>query len=550
MRSDQSYKLRRRKLLSLVLNSGVLGDLRRLRHAYESGMSSAALRHMEAQAGDKLCKLLIDMGPTYIKFGQMLSTRQDIIPQGIITALQRLQDDVPPQRFDLTLATVDEALGGDHTAFFERIEETPIASASIAQAHMGVLKDGRRVCIKVQRTGIEQMIRDDLDIIARVLGRLNRFYRLTEIIAYDEVLEAFRTQLADELDFTRELNNLNTFRKLNAQDRYVHAPAPFEALSAKRILTMEYEDEPSLGEAEAQMTQPELEELARRLIYSFSNQVFQDGFFHADPHPGNLLVRDRCEIVYIDFGIVGRLSRKNKYAILTMFLGMIKDSPRIVIDGLLEMGIIDAKVDLKRFEHDVQIILDKYLGLTLKEIELAELLNEFLGLLMRYRITIPGSVTMLFRAVAILEGVIEGMGLTQNILEIGTPIAQKLVRNYVSKDYLSEFVLPSLYDGVAAMRIAPGAGLDFMRKLQDRDYVFSHELKDSPENRRDRRDRMRLAGLGLLMVATAIFAGCGMVAAALLGERAMMHRLLFGGLGVGAIEGLILAVRWHGMMKD
>lgn len=505
MRNGRQFRRRRREILFSLLRSGILPLLRTPRwHEELPETQEHLLYERRAELGRRLKKWLEQQGATYVKFGQMLSTRRDLLSEPVVHELEKLQDEVLSEPFSDVQLTLEEEFGKNLDTVFESIDSTAIASASIAQAYRARLRTGEDVCIKVQRRNIASQIHLDLRILKTTVERFGRFFRISRVIALDEVVQAFSEQMQAELDFRVEAQNLETFATLHRKDKYVRVPVCFHMWTTQRVMTMEYIDAQPLKEAAAESTPEQRAEIARRILYSYSNQVFRDGFFHGDPHPGNLFIEPEQHIVFVDFGIIGRLSKKNKYAILQLFLGITRDAPRIVLDALLQMGLLPGHADLRAFEQDLQGLLDKYLYRTLHEVKLAELTGEFLRVLYRYQIHVPGSLTSLAKTFVIMEGVVENLGIEQNILEIAEPIARKLLRNFISRDYLTEFLLPAMFDTYTLLREAPGVALDGLRKLRAAGYEPKLCLQESETMQRSRRSHSGRVTLGLALLTNGI----------------------------------------------
>lgn len=494
--------------------------------------------------GEKLKNMFDEMGPTFVKLGQMLSTRHDIFPEEIIASLEKLQDDVQPEPFSDSKLTLEEELRGGVDRIFASFDPTPVASGSIALAYRARLHSGEDVCVKVQRRGIAEIIRVDLEIIEKMLKFVEKRTDMGRIIDFDEVLTAFKDQLTFEMNFIIEKGNLETFRRYHKNDKYVRVPICYEAYTTRRVMTMEFIDQLPLKLIDKASFPVDKSEIARRILYSYANQVFRDGYFHGDPHPGNIMIEPDNQIVFLDFGIVGRLSKKNKYAMLKLFLGISKDSPRIVIDAILQMGAISPQINMPAFERDVQKLLDKYLNLTLHEVKLSELTNEFFYILYEYDIKVPGNLTMLAKTFIIMEGVVERLGLDHNILEIAQPIARKLVRNFVSRDYFTEFVVPNLYDVVQIAEQLPRTTLDFMRKFRDNGYKLEYVLEDSPAKKQESKMQSKrlstaisLAGMGVLT------AGMALSGALLTGDGQKIFFVIAGICGLFTLAMLVRLLR-------
>lgn len=496
----------KRVILKKILASKLLFDIRHWVKISKEEDKEESRVQLEETIGKKLYKLLEELGPSYIKLGQILSTRYDILPHPIIEELEKLQDDVAPLPFQDMRGQIEREIGRDLADVFQSLEVTPIASASIAQVYIATLKDNQeRVCLKVRRPGVKEIIQADIQVMRDLAGTLDRFFSFSQIIDYEGMLAEFHRQLLDELDFRKEAKNLIKFQEMIKRDKYVHTPRLLLDYSGEELLTMEYFDAPSLRHIVKTYKRKDRADIAKRLLYSYANQVFRDGFFHGDPHPGNILINSTEDIVFLDFGIMGSLSVKDKYAILLLFLGITKDSPRVILDALGQLDLLNPDADNTRLEDDIQRILDHYLTLTLKEIDLQVMINDFFSLLYKYQIRLPGSLTMFFKALVILEGVISSLDLDQNILEMAQPIARKLLRNFISRDYFTSSIFPALYDSGVVARDFPSWAADFGRILQRRDFRFGLSQQASPEETKRQNARAKMGSLTALLVANSFF---------------------------------------------
>ena len=532
----------KRRIIKALIASGLISDLRRwMKMRRFEVRSKTAQQELEQEIGRKLRHLLESFGPTYIKLGQVLSTRRDILPPAMIRELEGLQDQIAPLPFEDIRGVLERQFDHDPGDVFFDIDPQPLASASIAQVHLARLEDGSRVCLKVRRPGIRQTIAFDLRVMEDLLDRWRDRLPFSDILDYKGMMAEFRKQLKQELDFLNEAKNLQKFIRLNRDDQYVRAPRPYTEYSTEEVLVLEYIEAASLRTICDDYDQELRSEIAKKLIYSYANQVFRDGYYHADPHPGNILIEDARNLIFLDFGIVSSLSVKDKYAILLIFLGVTKDSPRMVIDALYQLNLFDAQSSHISLEYDLQKLLDAYLSLTLKEIDINILIDDFFSLLLKYRIRLPGSLTMFFKTLAILEGVIESFNLQENILELAQPIATKLSRNFVSKDYFTEFIIPTVYDFYAFNRDLPKQLNDFTRKLRERDYRLGSLLEFGPRDRESYRQRSRLWSASLLLAFSSAFLFSLMILAVLFEGVMEKPAWKLMALVIGLIEvGLIL----------
>lgn len=453
-----------------------------------------------------LRRSLEELGPTFVKFGQMLSTRSDIFPKEIIDELSGLQDNVKGFSFDQVQAIIEGESKKKLGDIFSYIEEDPLAQGSIAQVHRARLRSGEEVCIKVQRPHIKETIALDIKVLEDMAKKLSKRLKTNSVVSLEDLVEEFRKQIVLETDFSLESKALEKFSGYIRKDRYIKSPALYKDYVYEKFIVMAYVEGPSIGDLDQDYLDLHGQEIARRILHSYANQVFNYGYFHADPHPGNIIVQDLDRIYFIDYGIMGYLTEKKRFTLLKMFLGISLNSPRIILDSILDLGAISAEVNLAAFERDMQYFLDKYLTMTLKEVKLSILMDDFFDILLKYQIKIDRSLMTLAKTFLTLEGLVERLDRSSSILELSRPMAKKLYKNFLSLEYFKEFGLSSYYDLFILSKSLPKTILDFTRKMEETGYrlkvdtVVDQRLLDLER----RREKNRLAGL-IFLVASLIF---------------------------------------------
>jgi ubiquinone biosynthesis protein len=362
-----------------------------------------------APAGTRFCRMLEELGPTFVKVGQILSTRADLLPPEFIKALSKLQDNVPPFPFKEVKIQVEAGLGQSLDDLFSEFAEKPLASASMAQVHAAKLQDGTDVVVKVQRPGIAAQIERDshiLVLIARVLEMV-----VAEASTYHAVdlAEEFQLGLAKELDFSGEAINLRTFARIN-QDRHgIRIPAFYPDHSCTTVLTMERIYGRRITDLPQDHDPEETADIVERLVTVAFDHVFMDGLFHADPHPGNVLVTDEDEIAFIDFGLMGKVARDAQDRLLTIQLALgLRDADSLA-RLLIRLGDPQKRVNLQTFRDAIRRILDKYLGLAISEIDTGTALNDLLELSLRFGIRMPREFALLAKASVAIEGIVRAL---------------------------------------------------------------------------------------------------------------------------------------------
>lgn len=347
-----------------------------------------------------------DLGPTFVKLGQLLSARPDLLPESYINELAGLRDDVRPFAFDHVEKILREEFGRPASEVFASIDRTPVASASISQVHRAVLPDGRVVALKVRRPDIAKVVQADLDIIKNLAQLLER--RLPMLAPYRPIALAreFERTLKRELDFSAERRTMQRCRIQFAGDPTAHIPSVFEEFSTPRVIAMEFIEGVAINDLEgirALGAEPGAVAVtgARILL----KQIFELGFFHADPHPGNLRVLPAGVIAPLDYGMFGRLDGKTRERIADLLIGLLSQDTDRVLRALEALDVRGEPLDPRGFHRDLGELVASYSELTLEAIELGPLLRELIGFVRTHHLHIPPALVLLVRSLVTIEGV-------------------------------------------------------------------------------------------------------------------------------------------------
>lgn len=364
-------------------------------------------RHKVAQGvtPQKLRAVVEDLGPTFVKLGQILSMRADMLPAAYCQELAALRVDVAPLEFSEVRQVVEQEFGLPLEELFQSFAREPLGSASIAQVHAAVLPDGRKAAVKAQRPGIRETMARDI----RLLHRASKLLDLTSmgsVIDLDMVLDEMWSVAQEELDFLTEAKNAAEFRRLNRDVVFVDCPHIVEELTTARVLTMEYVDGIPIDDLDALRAEEyDLQEIGLKLADNYIKQVLDDGFFHADPHPGNLCVRDG-RLVWLDLGMMGRLSQRDRELLQNAVKAMVKGGAQELESILLAMCESNGEVDHERLTGDIRRFLDRYGRMELGDMKLGTILEEMMGIAKLHRLSMPPGVSMLGRGLLNLDGVL------------------------------------------------------------------------------------------------------------------------------------------------
>jgi ubiquinone biosynthesis protein len=353
-----------------------------------------------------------ELGPTYVKLGQLLSNRSDILPIELVRELARLQDDVPPVASDQIRSALEAEIGGSIHSVFSEFDDQPSASASVAQVHRARLTTGEEVAVKIQRPKVREIVETDLDIVVYLAGLAERYVAASRFLSPTSLVKDFRKHLLNELDFTRERRNQELFRRDYGNMPGLMVPATFPELTTERLLVMEYVNGVKVSAILSGGSPPpgyDIKVIAERGAELMLDQIMIHGYFHADPHPGNVMILPSNVICFLDFGLMGRLHESEREHLSTAVSGMARrDGPRVT-DALLQLTRCHHLVEYERLVEDVQTLIDEYLERELRDVNVAELFSELIRLVVSHGIPVPPSLMMVAKALLTIEGV--GMNL-------------------------------------------------------------------------------------------------------------------------------------------
>ncbi len=377
----------------------------------------------------RLRVVLEELGPTFIKFGQVLSTRRDLLPTEFCLELEKLQDDVPGCEFCDMEGLVEAELGKPIRELYASFSSEPMAAASLAQVHRARLKNGRRVIVKVQRPGIEQVVANDLEILAFLAAKAEQ--HVAESRAYNPtgMVRELKKSLARELDFNIEASNARRFREMFQDDPTVYVPEVFLEYSGARVLTMEEIQGIKITDTKAlEKAGLDRHAIAANGANAYLKQIFGRGFFHADPHPGNLFVLPGNRVVFLDFGMTGRLHPYVKSQIIKILLGIIQGDMAMMSEAAVGLGTTDERTDFRSLELDMADFVDRNYVTSLKDVRVGENFAQLVNILTRNRVRLSTELFLLARTLMTIEGVGKRLDPEFNLIELLEPFIKQLLR--------------------------------------------------------------------------------------------------------------------------
>jgi ubiquinone biosynthesis protein len=369
-----------------------------------------------------------DLGPTFIKLGQILSCRPDLLPPSFLKEMSRLQDDVPPFPYQDAKLLIESQLGRPLEELFLSIESEPVAAASLASVYRAVINTGEEVAIKVQRPGVDKVLEADIRIL-KELAQLAEHHML-EARSYEptRIVDEFARTVRREIDFVREGRNIERFRKYFAHDKTVHIPRVFWEYTASKVLTTEYISGIKISDLEGlDAAGLDRKAIALNGANLTLKEVFEFHFFHADPHPGNLFVLTNAVIAPVDFGMTGTIDEEVAANMSALFTAVLNRDVNTLIDILLSMGVASEPIDRKGLKAEIVDLLDQYHGVPLKEVNVGKAIEEHMRIIRRYRLRPPADLVIMARALLVSEGVARMLYPEFNIVEYARPFARKVI---------------------------------------------------------------------------------------------------------------------------
>ena len=403
-------------------------------------------------AHERAVRAIEDLGPAFIKLGQMLSTRPDLLPPEWLKAFSRLQDHVPPFPASEAHEVIREQLGARAEDLFASFSDEPVASASIAQVHRARTHDGRLLAVKVQRPGIEALIRSDLNILYVLAGLLEEQIDLG-VATPQAVVESFDRAITAEADFNLEAHSGESLRQALLGVPGVHVPVVERSLSSRRVLTMEWMEGRNLSAIGETAADPQ--RVLDALIEATYTQIFVRGLFHGDPHPGNLLVGEDSTLTYLDFGLVGRVTPEMRDTLVALFVAVTFKDAEAIARTLVRAGSAQGRVNLRSLRGEAETLLDRYGNLAFDQQDTGRIAMELLQVAQDHGLQLPQEYAVLARAMATLDGVARTLVPEFDIWEGVRPYAARLARERLDPEELGSDLLRSTLSAANVLKDLP-----------------------------------------------------------------------------------------------
>ncbi|RJX27606.1 MAG: hypothetical protein C4554_04035 [Dethiobacter sp.] len=424
--------------------------------------------------------VLEELGPTFIKFGQLLSTRADVIPPDYINELRRLQDQVSPFSFSQVKEVVEKELKYPLDVLFENFNEVPLAAASIAQVHRAILPGGQEVAVKVQRPDIKKIIAVDLAILEEIALLLDKYTAIGKVYNFSGIVEEFSHILNMELNFYLEGRNAGRFKKNFSGEKNVYIPHIYWSYTTKKILTMEYVDGIKLNNKEGLINEGfSSRKIVENLSKVFLKQILWHGFFHGDPHPGNIGVLRGEQLYFLDFGIAGNLSEEQQQNLGRLLMGFLSRNLEQVLDAIMNLGIISDVTDRKYLRMELERLQEKYFDIPLKDIHFGQAMHELMEICFKQHIRLPTEFTLLAKTFLTLEGLISELDPGFSIAELVKPFGKEFIRNQFSRKKIAFNIYKHLNKYLHLLEIFPERFISILEKGAGGNVKFKVEVVET-----------------------------------------------------------------------
>lgn len=424
-----------------------------------------------------LRKACEELGPTFIKIGQMLSTRTDILPREYTSELKKLQDSVQEEKFEAIKQVFEESLNKNIEECFIKLNKKPIASASVAQVYEGILNNGRDVVVKIQRPNIYEKMKVDISILKRILKftKLKDHIKVVDVVA---VLDEIEDSIEKELNFKIEGNNIKVFKEKSLEVTPLYVPELIEELWSNKVLTLEKINGFKINDIEKIKNEGyDTKDVARKLALCYCKQIFDDGFFHGDPHPGNILIYNG-KICFLDFGIMGKISDDLRGALNDAIFAVATKDKEKLIEFILSVGIQRGRVDKGKLYEDVSYMFDSYITTSLRNIKISTLFQEIFEIVRENNIQFPKELTSLVRGLVILEGVMVEVDPEVDILSLVISFISSRNKSDIFKDLTKEEIILKLYEIIRDSTRIPSKTLQVLNNIESGRAKLNLEIKD------------------------------------------------------------------------
>lgn len=478
---NESPNLKRLKEIIKVLNNyqfGYIAEKTKLKSKipFKGKSKYESIEELDSALPARIRLALQELGTTFIKLGQMLSTRPDLVGDEIAAELTKLQDDVTPVSLEIIKSTIKTELSYSTEDLFSEFEEKALGTASIGQVHKAVLKNGDKVAIKIQKPGLEEIIHKDITIMRFLAKRINDYMPQFRIYNFPRIVDEFERSILKEIDYNQEAINIIRFDNNFKENEAIYVPKVYNEYSTEKVLTMELIEGKKISEVIEVDEGYDKPLIAKREVNSFFKQVLMDGFFHADPHPSNVYILDHNVVCFLDYGMIGILDQEFREDLADLVIHYLENNVKGVMNQLVYMGIINESIDMKAFKNDLTGIMYRFYGVGLNEMHGG--LNGLISLMRKYNVQVPGEFSLLVRGIALVEDTVERLDPNFDPVKEFKPMARSVMRQKVSPSHTIDFIKDNIFEVEHLMKILPQGLSKILYRIEEGKIDIEVEHKD------------------------------------------------------------------------
>ncbi|QYE97643.1 ABC1 kinase family protein [Paraclostridium sordellii] len=510
--------------------------------AYKIPITNPPAEIKNMSTGERLRKACEELGPTYVKLGQILSTRKDLLDQNIIDELAKLRDDVEVFDTDIAINMIEEELNSKLENIFLKFNKEPIAAASLGQVYEATLKSGETVIVKVQRPNVENTIKSDVEILKTIAGAVKDFNKDLNV-DIQGIIEDFETQLLRELDYNFEAINGLKFQNIFANTQEVYIPKVYMEYTTKKVLVLEKIVGVKLSDIEKMKELGwDTEKISEIGINSIFKQIFEYGFFHADPHPGNIFVINESCIAYIDFGMIGIIDKKTLNILNSITLAAVDRNIDRIIYLMMELDLISYDTNLNGLRQDLLYLMHYYYDVPIDKLNLGDILNEVFRFCRTYKIAMPPQLVLLVKSLITLEGTARELNPNFSITIAGKSFMRYYYLNRFNPQNLVKESKQSAQEAIADMKVIPKQLKGILRNIE-RNNIKIH-IEDVKFAKLEKTITDLATKLSLSLVLAALLVGSSLIIASPNVNSSLWVKILaFSGFIVSFLVGILLVIK-------
>lgn len=500
---------------------------------------------LEKTYAERIRLFIESMGTTFIKLGQIASTRGDLLPPELIKELEKLQSHVAPFPAEVARSTIEESLGASIDEIFMIFDDEPVGSASIGQVHRAILQSGEDVAVKVQRPNIEGTVRTDLEILRHLAKLLEANLEWAKNYQVTDMIDEFSFALLNELDYTIEARNVERIGKTHANDPNVKIPNIFWDYTTKNVMVMDFIKGIPVNHFD---TLDELNidrsKLAETLAKAIFKQIFEDGYFHGDPHPGNVSVLEDGTLVFLDFGMIGRLTSDLKTNFGSLLISLMKKDASGVVKAIVKMGVVPADVSMKQLNREAEIMRDKYYDVPLSKLNFSDAVNDLFIISNKYKIRLPQDFTILAKTLLTLEGVVSKLDPDFSIMDVAEPFGKSLLFDRYNPKNVIENQIDDAQQIALELRDVTANVHQFSKGLKNSNLPIEIDLKGRTQFSKHLDRVINRLSFSIVLLAFSIIMVGLIVGSALLGEGSIIFRIPIIEIAAIFAAGMFIWLMW------